>query len=114
MAQQAAKNGMINVKLRVREFGVPPIHDALVLGKKSPIGCVAIRKALSLLQGSPFEHIEFDDDVISDILVRSSILRRLPREKLIAVVVQRVKPLMAADEIMHLDIEPELFLEAQV
>jgi len=101
------------IKVRVREFGVPPIHDALVIGKQAAIGCAAIRKAIELLVASPFEHLEFKDDVISDIIVRSAILRRMPKEKLIAFVVAQVKPLMAADEILHLDLEVEVAMEGQ-
>jgi len=106
-------NMKYTIKVRVREFGVPPIHDALVIGKQAAIGCAAIRKAIELLVASPFEHLEFKDDVISDIIVRSAILRRMPKEKLIAFVVAQVKPLMAADEILHLDLEVEVAMEGQ-
>ena len=100
-----------SLKARVREFGVPPIHDALVVGNRAAIGCTAIRKAVELLVASPFEHIEIKDDVINDIIVRSAILRRVPKEKLIAFVLTQVKPLMAADEILHLDLEVEVTME---
>ena len=100
-----------SLKARVREFGVPPIHDALVIGNRAAIGCAAIRKAVELLVASPFEHIEIKDDVINDIIVRSAILRRVPKEKLIAFVLTQVKPLMAADEILHLDLEVEVTME---
>lgn len=102
-----------SLKARVREFGVPPIHDALVIGNRAAIGCAAIRKAVELLVASPFEHIEPKDDVISDIIVRSAILRRIPKEKLIVFVLAQVKPLMTADEILHLDLEVEVAMEGQ-
>lgn len=102
-----------SIKARVREFGVPPIHDALVLGKNSHIGCAAIRKAIEFLVASPFDHIEFEDDVVSDIIVRRSILRRMPEDKLIAFVQSQIKPLMAADEILHLDLEVEIAIEKE-
>lgn len=100
-----------SVTARVKEFCIPPIHDGLVLGKRSPIGCAAIRKAVDLLVPAPFEHIEVDDDVVGDFLVRSTILRRIPKEKLIAFVLEKIKPLMSADEILHLDLETEVTLE---
>ena len=101
------------IKARVREFGVPPIHDALVLGKHSHIGCAAIRKAIEFLVASPFDHIEFEDDVISDIIVRSAILRRVPRDKLIDFVLSQIKPLMSEDEILHLDLDVEIAIERE-
>jgi hypothetical protein len=108
-----ADSRQYTLKARVREFGVPPIHDVLVLGKHSAIGCAAIRKAIEYLVASPFEHLEFEDDVISDIIVRRAILRRVPQDKLIAFVVSRIKPLMTAEEILHLDLEVEVQIEGQ-
>lgn len=101
------------LRARAREFSIPPIHDGLILGKNSPIGCVAIRKALNLLCASPFAHLEIEDEVISDIVVRESILRRIPKEKLIAFVLHRIKPLMGAEEILHMDLEVEVLLEEE-
>lgn len=65
-------NMKYTLKVRAREFGVPPIHDVLVLGKQFPIDCAAIRKAVEFLAASPFEHLEFKDDTISDIIVRGA------------------------------------------
>ena len=62
---------------------------------------------------SPFEHLEFEDDVISDIIVRGAILRRIPKDKLIAFVLSQIKPLMTVDEILHLDLEVEVEIEGQ-
>ena len=99
------------LKVRVKEFGIPPIRDGLALGRNSPIGCAAIRKAIDLLVTSPFEHIEVRDEIVSDLLVRSTILRRIPQEKLVDFVLQRIKPLMGPEEILHLDLEAEVTLE---
>lgn len=109
----SAANMKYTIKARVREFGVPPIHDVLVLGKQSPIGCAAIRKAIEFLVASPFDHIEFQDDVISDLIVRSAIMRRIPKDKLIAFILSQIKPLMAADEILHLDLDVEVGIEGE-
>ena len=102
-----------SLKVRIKEFAIPPIHDGLVLGKTSPIGCGAIRKAIDLLVPSPFEHIEVHDEVVGDVLVRSAILRRIPQEKLVAFVLRRIKPLMGPEEILHLDLDAEVTLEEE-
>lgn len=93
------------LKARVREFKVPTINDGLVLGVDASIGCVAVRKALHLLSSSPFSHIEMNDDVVGDILVRENILQRVSREQLIAFVIREVKPLMRANEILELELD---------
>jgi len=101
------------LKARVQEFNIPPIRDALVLGRDSPIGCEAIRKAINLLGASPFDHIELQDEIISNIVVRRAILLRIPQEMLIAFVLNRVKPLMGREEILQLDLESEVLLEEE-
>ena len=110
MAQPAARQQHF-LRARIREFGIPPIHDGLILGKHSPIGCAAIRKAIDLLVASPFEHIEVEDDTIADIIVRSSILRRVPKDALTKFVLKRIKPLMGPDEILHMDLDAEITLD---
>ena len=99
------------LRARIKEFGIPPIHDGLIIGKQSPIGCAAIRKAIDLLSTSPFEHIELQDETVGDVLVRASILRRVPKETLIAFVLERIKPLMGPDDILHMDLDAEITLE---
>ncbi len=99
------------IKARVREFIIPPINDGLVLGKDAPIGCLAIRRALELLMVPSFEQVAIDDDVISDILVRASLLRRVTKDRLVEFVLKRIKPLMGPEEVLHLELSVEVLLE---
>lgn len=101
------------IRAQLTEFILPPIDDGLVLGKHSPIGHVAVGKALSLLSTTAFDHIPIEDDVIGDILVRSAITRKVSREQLIAFVLNEVKPLMGPEEIIHLDIKIDILLESK-
>ena len=114
MNETTSVNTMHSVTLRLKEFVVPPVRDALVLGKKSCIGATAMKKALTLLQASPFDHIKVKDDVIGDIFVRSNILKRISRKQVVELVVRRIKPLMGDTELMLLDIEVELVIEDQL
>lgn len=102
----------IEISSRVGEYAIPPLKDMLVLGKDSPIGCVAMRRAIELLVKAPFEHIELDDDVISDILVRQQLLKRVPKDALVDFVVDHIKPLMGSDEVMHAEITVNVLLSA--
>lgn len=102
------------VHVKVREFQIPPVRHALVLGRKAAIGCYAIRKALHLLMAAPFVHLELEDEVISDLIVRESVLRRFPKEQLIAFVLAKVKPMMGEEEILELEIDTEVLLEARL
>jgi hypothetical protein len=110
-----ARNHSLKHSLRVviKEFHMPPIRDGVILGRESPIGCQAFRRALELLVVTPFEHIELEDEVVADILVRRAILRRLSRDYLTAFVLDRIKPLMGPEEILHLDLHAELLIEEE-
>jgi hypothetical protein len=101
------------IRAQMTEFVLPPIDDGLVLGKESPIGHVAVGKALSLLSTTSYDHIAIEDEIIGDILVRSAIMRKISKEQLIAFVINEIKPLMGTEEIIHLDIEVEISLEAK-
>lgn len=101
------------VRARATEFVLPPIDDGLVLGRDSPIGHVAVGRALSLLTVTPFEHVEVDDDVIGDVLVRSAILRKITPAQLRKFVLESIKPIMGPEEIIQLNIEIEVTLDQE-
>jgi len=103
-------NKKVHITARVGEYAIPPLKDMLVLGKESPIGCIAMRRAIELLVKTPFEHIEVEDEVISDILVRRQLLKRVSREGLIDFVMTQVKPMMGIDEVLHAEIDINVFL----
>lgn len=100
------------VRARVREFVIPPIQDGLVIGRDAAIGAGALRRAIQLLVSSPFDLVTVeDDDTVSEILVRSAILRRIPQEVLVRFVIRKIKPFMGPDEVLHFSIDAEVTLE---
>lgn len=117
-SEHPANGVSVNVRLQFQEFKIPPVRDALVMGQKSPIGNEAVRRSLTLLHVAPFELIELngenEDDIVGAILVRNSVLNKIPRDKLVRLVVERVKPFMTAEEILHLHLEAEVSLEHQI
>lgn len=107
-----AKNRYL-IRAEMSEFVLPPIHDGLVLGKASPIGHVAVHRALGLLSTTSYDHVPIEDEVIGDILVRSAILRKISREHLIDFVLAEIKPYMGPEEIIHLELKVEIHLEVR-
>lgn len=102
----AVANHRWTISAEVMEYAIPPIRDMLILGRNSPVGCIALRRALELLIKSPYEHIEIPDDlVLSDILVRSALLRRVPKEELIRFVLKDIWPMMGSEEVLHVTLE---------
>lgn len=108
------EQGAMLVRMHLKEFAMPPIRDALVLGADSPIGSEALRRALSLLHVAPFDHVAIEDDVVTGLLVRESILKKISEERLVELVKARVKPVMTREECVHLEIDVELISEDQL
>lgn len=99
-----------NIAACITEYQIPPFRDALVLGREASIGCQAVRRALALLVKTPFAHIELDDPIIADILIRENLLRRVPQEQVIAFVLERVKPLMGMEEVLQVDLKIDVII----
>ena len=100
------------VRVRVKALEIPPVKDGIVIGKAAPIGPEAMMRTLKLMSKEEFVHIVIKkDDVISDAIVRESVLRKLKPAKLEAFILMRIKPLMTQTELLILDMEIEVVVE---
>lgn len=105
------ESGTLVVRAKLREFALPPVEDALVIGRNAPIGAEALSRALKLLHVNTFEVVQIEDGSIDTVLVRVGVLRKIPRDKLVTFIKTRVLPFMSPDEVIHLELEAELSVE---
>lgn len=99
------------IRVRLRALEIPPIKDGLVIGVDAAIGGEAMTRTLRLMTPEKFERIVLKDDIVQELIVRTAILRKLGRERLLAFVFKRVKPVMAETELLLLDIDVEMIIE---
>jgi hypothetical protein len=99
------------IRVRLRALEMPPIKDGLVIGRDAAIGGEAMARTLRLVSNEKFDRILIKDEVVQELIVRQAILRKIGRERLLAFVLKRVKPVMAETELLLLDIDVELVLE---
>ena len=99
------------IRVRVRALEIPPIKDGLVIGKDAAIGGEAMTRTLRLMTNEKFDRITLKDDIVQELIVRSAVLRKIGRDRLVSFVLKRVKPIMAESELLMLDIEIELVIE---
>jgi len=102
------------LRVRLRALEMPPIKDGLVIGIDAAIGGEAMARTLRLMTNEKFERLVFKDDVIEEVVVRTAILRKIGKDRLLAFVMRRVKPIMAESELLLLDIEVELVIEDSI
>lgn len=103
------------VRVRVKALEIPPVKDGIVLGKSAPIGPDAMMRTLKLMTTERFVHFTItNDEIVSDVIVREAVLRKLKEDRLRAFVLKRIRPLMAENELLMLDIEIEIVIEDTV
>lgn len=100
-----------SIRVRMRALEIPPIKDGLIIGRDAAIGAEAMLRTLRLMTNEKFERVPIKDDIVHDIIVRTSVLRKLGHDRLVQFVRSRVKPLMAETELLMLDIEIELVID---
>ncbi len=110
MNQSAHKEKKVHLNARVKELPIPFVRDGLILGRHARIGCIAVRKALHLLVDYPFVHIEPNDDVIGDILIREEILQKVDQQTLTSYIIEHIKPIMSDEEILQLELDVDIDL----
>ena len=102
------------IRVRVRSLEIPPIKDGLVIGQDAAIGGEAMSRTLRLMTNEKFDRILLKDDVIQEVVVRSAVLKKVGRERLLTFVMKHIKPVMVETELLMLDIEIELVIEDTV
>jgi hypothetical protein len=102
------------LQARIKEFAIPPITDGLVIGREASIGTVALQKALNLLVPDHFEHVTIDDEIVADMLIKSILLRRLTKDRLIKFLMEQVKPFMSQKDIVHVQLDLEVSLTGEL
>lgn len=100
------------MRVRIRTLEIPPVKDGILIGRSAPMGVESMMRTLKLMSAEHFIHIPIDGDpVVCDAVVRESVMRKLGEKRLKAFLLNRVKPLMAENELLMLDIDIEVVVE---
>lgn len=100
------------IRVRLRALEIPPIKDGIVIGRDAAIGGEAMVRTLRLMTNEKFERFTITkDDIIQDIILRTSIVRKLGKDRILKFVMGRIRPVMTETELLMLDIDVELIIE---
>jgi len=72
-----------DINMRMSEFEMPPMQDALIVGRRAPIGPEAARRMVDILSPDQYEIIRVDHPTIEAMVVRKALFNMLPQEKLV-------------------------------
>lgn len=104
----------VTIHTKFTQFSLPPVRDALIVGKKTPIGPRALYRSIETMSPREYELIEVDHSFIEAIIVRSSDLRKLPAEKLVPLLIETAERVMDETDCLRVDIEIEVWRTQEV
>jgi hypothetical protein len=103
----------INLQLRFTQYHLPPLHSALIIGKRAPVGANGISRAFQELSPATFELIQVEHTVAEAVLVRVSDLRKMSREALIGRLLQIADQIMDEADTLHVALTFEVIVDEE-
>ncbi len=100
----------IELDLIFSEFEIPPMRDALVIGKRAPIGSEAAKQMADSTAPEQFVLIPVKDRVIEAILVRKKILHIVPREHLIPLITEEARKIITEEEVVKIKLNAQILV----
>lgn len=77
-----------DVNIKLSEFEIPPMQDILLVGQRAPIGPEAVRRMVDAVSPEQYEIVRLNHETFEAVVVKKSLLRLLPKEKLLPVVIE--------------------------
>lgn len=88
MSKNVDSTKKAEITMRISEFEMPPMQDALIVGRRAPIGPEAARRMVDILSPDQYEIVKVDHPVIEAIVVRKALFNMLPQEKLVGLLLE--------------------------
>jgi hypothetical protein len=103
----------VSLVARFASFDLPPVRDAVLLGKKAPIGPQAFHEALEHMLPGIYELVPVEHNIVEAILVRRDRLKLVSLVELLPVLLSQAEALMDETGCVHatLDVEVQVTVE---
>lgn len=88
MSKSVDSTKKAEITMRMSEFEMPPMQDALIVGRRAPIGPEAARRMVDILSPDQYEIVKVDHPAIEAMVVRKALFNMLPQEKLVALLLK--------------------------
>jgi len=90
------------------------VRDALIVGKRAPIGPKALFKSLEVLVKGQFELIPVDHPVVEAVIVRKSDLRKFPTERFIPILLEEAGSIMDESDCLRVEVDISVSVTREV
>jgi hypothetical protein len=103
----------VNIQLRFTRYELPPLKDALIIGKRAPVGAQSINRAFQELSPGAFLLIPIEHSIVEAVLVRTSDLHKLPQQELLSRLLRQADQMMDESDTLHVALEFEAIVEEE-
>lgn len=100
----------INLELRLTQYHLPPLDDALIIGRRAAVGANSVSRAFEELSPGTFRLIPVEHPVAEAVLVRASDLRKLPETELIRRLLLQADQIMDETDTLHVSLHFEIII----
>jgi hypothetical protein len=101
----------VNIQLRFTRYELPPLKDALIIGKRAPVGAQSINRAFEELSPGVFSLIPVEHPVVEAVVVRTSVLRKLPQHELLSRLLRQADQMMDERDTLHVALDFEVIVD---
>jgi len=109
-----SENGRVSIKLAISEFELPPIQDALIIGRAAPIGAEAAKRMMDAIAPEEFAVLPVDDELAEAIVIRQSLLRTVPPDLLIGTLLEHARGLIRHRPLLKVRVDVSFATEKSV
>ena len=88
MADLSVSSTKLEVTLRLSEFEMPPMQDALIIGRKAPIGFEAARRMVNILSPNQYEVVKVEHPTIETLVIRKALMQMMTRDRVISLILE--------------------------
>ena len=110
----SSHNRKSNVRITFKGCQLPPVRDALVIGRQAPVGSEAVVRAMQAMSPGAFRLVEVDHPLIESLLIRESDLRKVPEGRLVKLLLENAGPIMDETDALNVTIEVEISVDAKI
>lgn len=112
-SEASSSSRRVNLELRFTQYHLPPLDDALIIGKRATVGANSISRAFEELTPGTFRLIPVDHHVVEAILIRVLDLRKLPESELVRRLLQQADQIMDTADTLHVKLNFEIIIGEQ-
>lgn len=98
------------VRVHFKTLDLPPIKDGVVIGRGAPVAADVLLEMLKLVSTELFLRLPIEDDLIADVLIRESVLRKIPADEIRLFILEHIKPSMAEAEVIAIQMKIEVLI----